>query len=68
MLLAAPARSPMLLQISDDFQLLLHWFLCRPKDHANFFATTKFFSCLDLAESQELLESSQMVSWRGVNM
>ena len=36
---------------------------CRPKDHANFFATTKFFSCLDLAESQELLELSQMVSW-----
>lgn len=38
--------------------------MCRPKDHANFFATTKFFSCLDLAESQELLESSQMVCLR----
>lgn len=37
------------------------WLTRRPKDHANFFATTKFFSCLDLAESQELLEASQMV-------
>jgi len=27
----------------------------------NFFASTKFFSCLDLKESQELFEASQMV-------
>ncbi len=30
-------------------------------DHANFFATTKFFACLDLKESQELYEASQLV-------
>ena len=28
----------------------------------NFFASTKFFSCLDLKESQELFEATQMVS------
>ena len=27
----------------------------------NFFASTKFFACLDLIESQELFESTQMV-------
>ena len=27
----------------------------------NFFASTKFFSCLDLKESQELFEQTQMV-------
>ena len=27
----------------------------------NFFASTKFFSCLDLKESQELFEATQMV-------
>ena len=30
----------------------------------NFFASTKFFSCLDLKESQELFEQTQMVGPR----
>ncbi len=30
-------------------------------DLPNFFASTKFFACLDLLESQELFEATQMV-------
>lgn len=33
--------------------------------HTNFFATTKFFACLDLKESQELYEASQLVIFCG---
>ncbi|KAA6424227.1 MAG: cyclic nucleotide-binding domain, partial [Trebouxia sp. A1-2] len=47
--------------LSDDRARTISEGWKQPKDHANFFATTKFFSCLDLAESQELLEASQMV-------
>jgi hypothetical protein len=31
-------------------------------DLPNFFASTKFFACLDLLESQELFEATQMVN------
>ena len=35
--------------------------MCR-NEVPNFFNSTKFFSCLDLKESQELFETTQMVS------
>ena len=38
--------------------------VCSSSDLPNFFASTKFFACLDLLESQELFEATQMVSTR----
>ena len=34
---------------------------CSSSDLPNFFASTKFFACLDLLESKELFEATEMV-------
>ncbi len=34
---------------------------CSTSDLPNFFASTKFFACLDLLESKELFEATEMV-------
>ena len=38
---------------------ILSW--CSSSDLPNFFASTKFFACLDLLESKELFEATEMV-------
>ena len=37
---------------------------CSTSDLPNFFASTKFFACLDLLESQELFEATQIGAGR----
>jgi hypothetical protein len=37
-------------------------------DAPNFFASTKFFACLDLKESQQLYEASQLVRTHGIHL
>lgn len=36
---------------------------CSTSDLPNFFASTKFFACLDLLESKELFEATEMVRY-----
>ena len=38
-----------------------HALACSSSDLPNFFASTKFFACLDLLESKELFEATEMV-------
>ena len=40
---------------------LTHLLACSSSDLPNFFASTKFFACLDLLESKELFEATEMV-------
>ena len=35
---------------------------CRSSELPNFIASTKFFACLDLSESQELLEQAHVIT------
>ena len=41
--------------------LMLSVMWCSSSDLPNFFASTKFFACLDLLESKELFEATEMV-------
>ena len=36
--------------------------VCRSSELPNFIASTKFFACLDLSESQELLEQARVIT------
>ena len=46
-------------EVAMGLMLSLVW--CSTSDLPNFFASTKFFACLDLLESKELFEATEMV-------